>query len=500
MLNHRRSRTAFPLAALPLDPASPEPLHRQLCDRLREAILSRQLAAGTRLPGTRTMASELGVSRNTVLNAFEQLLAEGYVTGKVGAGTYVTCKLPEALLQVNTNDEPRPTLTDPRGRNLSQRGQSIASVEVCERHLPSYPCAFRPSLPAVDAFPLPLWARLVARRWRNPSIELLTYGDSGGYWPLREAIAEYLGPARGVHCQPEQVIITAGSQNALDLVARLVLDPGDAAWIEEPGYRGARSALLGAGARLVPVPVDTEGLNVAAGRALAPSARLAYVSPSHQYPTGAVMSLQRRLELLEWADHADAWIIEDDYDSEFRYAGRPISALQGLDRACRVLYVGTFSKVLLPSLRLGYLVVPADMIGAFVNACTMAHVHAPQVTQAALTDFITEGHFSHHLRRMRTLYAERQQVLLEAARQHLDGMLELRPNETGMHLVGWLPNDCDDQTVTYQALAHQVYVRPLSADYIGPPQRRGLVMGYAAVNNDDIHAGVQRLARALSAR
>lgn len=494
----KRALAGIPLTGLTLDAEQQTPLHRQLCDRLREAILQGQLASGMRLPGTRTLANELGVSRNTVLNAFEQLLAEGYVTGKVGAGTYVACKLPDTMLQVPPPDTV-PDLTDPRGRNLSQRGAAIASTNICEPYMPNYPCAFRPGLPAIDAFPLSTWSRLVNRQWRTPRRELLSYGHAAGYWPLREAIASYLGPARGVRCEPEQVIIVSGSQQALDLSARLLIDPGDRVWMENPGYRGIRSALVAAGATLVPVPVDAAGLDVAAGKAREPHARAAYISPSHQYPTGAVMSLKRRLELLEWAEQTDSWIIEDDYDSEYRYSGRPLSALQGLDRSQRVIYIGTLSKVLLPTLRLGYLVVPPDLVDAFSTARSVADIHSPQLDQAVLADFINEGHFTHHLRRMRTLYAERQAVLLEAVAHELAGLLEVHPNETGMHMVGWLPPGYSDTAVTQQGLARQVFVRPISSDCIEPVARGGLVMGYAAIDEQTIRQGVQRLAQALDA-
>ncbi|NJL04008.1 MAG: PLP-dependent aminotransferase family protein [Chloroflexaceae bacterium] len=494
----RSKPRAIPLSGLTLNPEDDTPLHRQLCDRLREAILSGTLRAGTRLPGTRTLATELGISRNTVVNAFEQLLAEGYVTGKIGSGTYVACKLPDTLLQVGNVTDP-PKLNDPHGRNLSRRGRMVASAYICEPHDHGPPSAFRLGVPAVSEFPIALWSRLVARYWRQSPAELLSYGSSAGYYPLREAIASYVGPARGVRCTPQQVIIVSGSQQGVDLAARLLLDPGDSVWVETPGYRGARAALQGAGARPIPVPVDEQGLVVEVGQQREPYARLAYVSPSHQYPTGAVMSLPRRLQLLEWADQADAWVLEDDYDSEYRYSGRPISALQGLDRSERVIYIGTFSKVLLPTLRLGYLIVPPDMAGAFANARKIADIHSPLVDQAVLTDFINEGHFSHHLRRMRTLYAERQRVLLEAARQALDGVLTINHNETGMHVVAWLPAGVSDQAVCEHLLLHGIYTRALSSDCLEPIPRGGLLLGYAALTPEQIWAGVQRMREVLAA-
>jgi GntR family transcriptional regulator/MocR family aminotransferase len=413
-------------------------LFRQLYEGLRQSILDGRLAPGVRLPATRGLAEELGVSRNTVLNAYEQLLAEGYLEGKAGSGTYVPRTLPEEMLQVPATGRKRPT-PRPR-RRLSRRGELLAGS--ASKVLPSsgVPRPFRPGIPALDAFPFEIWHRLVARYHRHPTRDLLNYNYSAGHAPLRRAIAAHLGPARAVHCDPEQVLVISGAQQGLDLVARILLDSGDAVWMEDPGYRSARSALQGAEAVLVPVPVDSDGLDVAAGSARCPDARLVYVSPSHQYPLGVTMSLSRRLALLDWARRADAWVVEDDYDSEFRYAGRPLAALQGLDRDGRVIYLGTFSKTLFPSLRLGYLVVPEDLVDSFMAARIVMDRQPSTLTQAVVANFIEEGHFLRHVRRMRTLYSERQEALLRAARRELDGVLDVRPCETGLHLMGWLPD------------------------------------------------------------
>jgi GntR family transcriptional regulator/MocR family aminotransferase len=314
---------------------------------------------------------------------------------------------------------------------------------------------------------------------------------------LREEIAAYLGAARAVECGWEQVIVVSGSQQALDLAARVLLDPGDAAWVEDPGYAGARGALIAAGARIVPVPVDEEGLRVSDGVRRAADARLAYVSPSHQYPLGATMSVSRRLELLAWASRTGAWVLEDDYDSEYRYTGRPLEALQGLDAEGRVIYLGTFSKVLSPALRLGYLVVPPDLVDPFSAARELTDRHSPLVEQAVLARFIAEGHFARHIRRMRTLYAERQDILVEAAAGDLRGLLDVRPAEAGMHLVGWLPDRTDDREAMRRAAARGVEAIALSMYGIEPPARGGLLLGYAAVGEAGIRAGVRRLAAAL---
>lgn len=471
------------------------PLQRQLYDGIRAAILGGRLAAGAQLPSTRALARELGISRNTVSNAYEQLLAEGYLEGRPGSGTYVNGALPDEALHVGVETTAPATAT--AGQGLSQRGALLATTPASGASDVGRPRAFQPGLPAFDAFPFTIWARLMARWWRRPPSELLSYGDPAGYHALREAIASYLTTARGVRCTPEQVIITAGSQQGLDLATRVLLDPGDSAWIEDPGYMGARGALRSAGATLVPVPVDREGLNVAAGIARCATARIAYVTPSHQYPLGVTMSLSRRLALLEWAHHAGAWVLEDDYDSEYRYTGRPLPALQGLDNEGRTVYLGTFSKVLFPSLRLGYLVAPPGLAEAFAAARALTDRQAPSVEQAALADFIRAGHFARHIRRMRALYADRQAILVAAAAQELAGLLDVYTSATGMHLVGWLPSGVDDQAAAQQAAAHMIAAPALSTYAIEPLQRGGLLLGYAALNEAEIRAGVQQLAKAF---
>jgi GntR family transcriptional regulator/MocR family aminotransferase len=310
-------------------------------------------------------------------------------------------------------------------------------------------------------------------------------------------IAGYLGSVRAVKCDPEQVIIVSGSQQALDLTARVLLDPGEDVLIEDPCYPGARGALLGAGAHLIPVPVDKEGMDIIAGMARSATARMAYVTPSHQYPLGVTMSLARRLALLEWARRTKAWILEDDYDSEFRYKGRPLSALQGLDTSGHVIYIGTFSKVLFPALRLGYMVVPPDLVDGFIAARTMIDLHPPTLGQVILTDFLTEGHFGRHIRRMRELYAGRQAALVSAAAQELTGLLDVHANEAGMYLIGWLLHGQDDQRASQSAATYGIEAPPLSAFRIEPGNTQGLLLGYAAFSEDEILIGVQHLAEAL---
>ncbi|HEU5100710.1 MAG TPA: PLP-dependent aminotransferase family protein [Roseiflexaceae bacterium] len=478
-----------------MNPTAGQPLYQQLYEGIRSAILSGRLAGGTRLPSTRALAQELGLSRSTVINAFDQLLAEGYVYGLHGSGTYVARVLPDELLRAQPEQQRRLPASERDGA-ISRRGAALADLPGLAASDQLGERAFQVGLPAIDEFPRKLWGQALARCWRAAP-DLLGYQHPAGYLPLRQAIAAHVTTARGVRCIAEQVIVTAGSQQGLALAAQVLLDPGDAAWIEDPGYMGARAALLAAGARLVTVPIDSAGLDLAAGLERHASPRLVYVTPSHQFPLGVTMSLARRLALLEWAAKAGAWLIEDDYDSEFHYAGRPLPALQGLDSAGRVIYIGTFSKVLFPALRLGYLIAPPGLVGAFLSARSAAGTHSPALEQAVLAEFMRVGHFARHIRRMRALYAERQVILLDAAARDLVGLLDLQPSTTGMHLLGWLPARVDDREAATRAAAAGVQAMPLSRLRIEPDERGALLLGYAAADERAIRESVRRLAGAL---
>lgn len=472
-------------------------MYRQLYEVLRQAILSRRLRPGQRLPPTRELADTLGISRTTVLLAFDHLFSEGYIIGKTGSGTFVSATIPEHLLQMPAQMPATPA-TGATAR-LSERGKHICSTSSGNaRRQQENLRPFRPGIPGLREFPYDIWTRILTRQMRSLHYETFGYSDPAGYQPLREAIAGYLRIARAVNCEMEQVIIVNGSQQALDLIARVLLDPGEAAWVEDPGYGGAKEALSAAGIRLAAVPVDANGLVVAEGSRRHPEARLAYVTPSHQYPLGVTMSLPRRLELLEWAARADAWIIEDDYDSEYRYAGRPISSLQGLDRQGRVIYLGTFSKVLFPALRLGYLVVPPGLVDACIAAKAVSDRNCPLIEQAVAASFITEGHFGRHLRRMRLLYQSRQEALLEAGRKHLGGLLEMAPAETGLHLIGWLPDDADDRLVAARAEQAGIQAPALSVYSLKARRRPGLLLGYAAFDELLIEKSIRKLEKVLS--
>ena len=491
-----KSSSSLTLASIPLDRSSARPLHRQLYDRLREGILSGQLRPGFRLPPTRTLADELGVSRNTVLTAFDELLAEGCIEGKVGSGTYVSPGLPADILSKRKAvPQPRP---GPRPR-ISRRGRFVTDhlKESWPPGSTSWPYVFRAGLPAFDAFPYRQWKRLVARHWHRPPQEILYQREVPDYPPLRRAVADYLRAARGVRCDPEQVLFLTGAQQAIDLVARVLLDPGDPVWVEDPGYVGGRNTLKAVGLKLVPVNVDEEGLCVDAGIKRCPNGRLACVTPSFQFPLGVTMSLARRLKLLDWAERARSWVLEDDYYSELRYVGPPLPALQGLDIHGRVIYLGTFTKVLLPLINLAYLVVPAGLLDTFQSAHRLSGRRAC-IEQAALADFIGEGHFARHIRRMRSLYVERQAAFVEAAERELAGLLEVRRSDCGMHLMGWLPPGVDDIMAESAARRQGVETSALSRQYVRRCRRGGLILGYTAFTPSQIREGVERLAKGLS--
>ncbi|WP_163990006.1 PLP-dependent aminotransferase family protein [Pyxidicoccus caerfyrddinensis] len=481
-----------PLPFLQPDAGGGEPLHRQLYERLREAILSGALAPRSRLPSTRTLSRELGVSRGTVEGAFAQLDAEGFLERRVGSGSVVA--LPEhARLPRSVAATPGRRNGVPARSGLSRRGQRLSRDVLPPEPRDVQP--FTPCLPALDLFPTRLWGRAVAKQARLLGPESMTAGESAGFRPLREAIAAHLGTARGVRCAWRQVLVLASTQQALDLSARLLLDEGDPVWLEEPGYLGARAAFESSGARVFPVPVDAEGLRVEVGTRRAPGARLAYVTPSHQYPLGVTLSLSRRLALLEWARAASAWVFEDDYDSEFRYATRPLAAIQGLDVAGRVLYAGTFNKVMFPSLRLAFLVVPEALVDAFTAARAATDGHAPLLSQAAMAHFMEAGHYAAHLRQMRLAYAERRDALLDALRREAGGWLRPGAAEAGMHVTTFLASGARDEDVVRRAESKRLGARRLSPLYLGRAAEQGLVLGFSGASPAGLRAAVRVLTR-----
>jgi GntR family transcriptional regulator/MocR family aminotransferase len=467
--------------------------HDWLYSSLRSELVEGRLRPAMRLASSRELAKQYGLSRGTVVEVFDQLRSEGYLECSVGSGTYVSKVLPDELLQVARKaDEGRRTAPGRVKQVLSNYGHRVWQFPNFEAR-PSR--AFRADLPALDLFPTTLWAQVAARRLRRVSMSLMMGCDPMGHIPLREAVASYLSTSRGVRCEANQVAIISGVQEALDLTARLLLNPGDHVSMEEPGYPGAAAVFTAAGARVSAMPVDDEGMTLR--RAAMRGARLVYVTPGHQFPLGITMSLARRLQLLDSAAKSGALILEDDYDSEYRYAGRPVPALQGLDRRGLVLFTGSFSKVLFPSLRLGYLVVPPELVDSLAATISITSRHAPLLEQAILCDFIAEGHFGRHLRRMRQIYAERHSVLQECAREKLAGLLEIIGIEAGLQTAAWVCDGLTGRAVAAAASKRNVEVMPLSAHWQGKVLREGLHLGFAAVDVKEIRRGVRELAIAL---
>ena len=475
------------LSGIRLDPA--QGLARQLYQALRERILDGRLVGGTRLPASRDLAGLLGISRNTVTRAFDQLYAEGYVEGRIGAGTYV------AELAGVVRAPPAPCTTESPSQALRRLDQ---------HHLPDppggAPRAFRVGVPAFDLFPFETWARLSARFWRKPSAARLGYGDPAGDGQLRELIAAYLRNSRGLHCDPAQILVTCGAQQAISLCAQLLIEPGDRVAVENPGYRAAGHAFAVAGAQLAGIAVDGEGLDSAALER-AGHCRLAYVTPSHQYPTGVTLSLARRLELLDWAERHDSWIVEDDYDGEYRYSGTPLAPLAALDRQGRVLYVGTFCKIAFPALRLGYLVLPPALAEAFARRRALDMRHSEIGSQAVMAEFIAAGHFQRHIRRMRGAARSRRDALLAGWPAEVPGCAPLPVVEAGLHLCVRVDSLARERALIAAAAGVGVELNALSdywlAHSVEPEdQRAGLVLGFAAVPEARIAEALQALRKA----
>lgn len=477
-----------------IDRNSSEPMFRQLHRLIRQAALDGLLPAGTRLASSRLLAQELGVARNTVIDAYEQLTAEGCVRTVHGSGTYVADLTADTVSasprRAAVRNEPAPA-----SRQLSARGRELlAAAGVSQRQWG----AFMPGVPDVTEFPIRAWMRLQNRHWRRATPERMSYAPGGGLAALRIALAEHLRTVRSVQCEPEQVVVTTGSHQSIDLALRLLTDPGDRVWVEDPCYWGIRSTLLSLGADVHALPVDDEGLAWRRNPS-AKAPRMVLVTPSHQYPLGMVMSVARRQALIEQCYAHDAWIIEDDYDSEFRYGTRPLACLQSLDERGCVIYVGSFSKTLFPGLRIGYMVVPPQLAGLFSAGSAALYREGQLQQQAVLADFIEEGHLGSHIRRMRGLYGQRRQCLLEAIRAHFGEALPVQGDNAGLHLILRLPDDTDDVAISAATLAAGVAVRSLSSYYAQPAHAaRGLLLGYACVKPEEIAPAFSTVARVLA--
>lgn len=488
MTRHGRVADVVPMQ-ITVDPHGPA-RHYQIYEALRSAILRGTLRAGDRLPSSRALAEDVGVSRTTVLSAFARLIDDGYVTGRAGAGTRV------AKVARSANRAPAQTATAPR---LSPSADALFA-EGKWRYMPTQPVPFTVGIPALEVFPLATWTRLSARRWRLSGRDLLLAGDPRGYAPLREAVAQYVAAARGVRCSMDQVIIVNGAQHAIDLCARMLVGAADAVWLESPCYSPARGIFAATGATLVDVPVDGDGMDVAAGRAVAPDARLAFVTPSYQSPLGVTLSLERRHALLAWARDAEAWIIEDDYNGEYRYDAAPVPAMQGLDMHDRVLYIGSFSKSLAPAIRLGYLILPTELVAPFARSRMLLDRHSPVPEQAVLADFLSGGHFARHIRRTRAVHRERQRVFLGIASRELGALLTFDDAPAGMRLLGWLPDGVDDRAIAQEVSRRGVVVEPMSKHVEAGSPRRGFMFGYASYSAAQTRAAMRVLAVVIRER
>jgi GntR family transcriptional regulator/MocR family aminotransferase len=492
----KQSSSVFSVDVTGLDAGSDQPAYVRIYDRIRVAITSGSLVPNARLPSSRMLAKDLGVARNTVDDALGQLVADGYVMRRRGAGTFVASSLPERdspPLRSKSGTAARPVVAQ---RRLSQRATDLSSYPGHFR--PLTPIPFTPSLPPVNLFPRKIWNRLLVREAARPGDDYWAYGASNGLRALREAIAAHASALRATRCSPEQVIVVTSTQQAVELAAKVLANPADSAWIETPGYQPAAHCLRAAGLRVVEVPVDENGLDVSTGRRLDGRARMAYVTPAHQYPLGCEMSLERRQALLDWAQEADAYVLEDDYDGDYRYVGRPIASLQGMDAHGRVIYIGSFNKILFPALRVAYAIVPEPLVGSFVDAKHVADGHTAILSQGVLAAFINEGHLARHLRRTRAIYDERRLAFLSEARV-LGELLEFGPANGGMHVSasfkGSLARQADERAIAARCARAGVEVHPLSKYGAGP--RQGLVFGFAVASPEASRLGLEVVRRAL---
>jgi len=466
-----------------------EPLFRQVYQGIRQAILQGAVQAGERLPSTRDLAEQLGISRTVVLLAYEQLLAEGFVTGRGGSGTYVSAGLARNAASA-TRKQARVRLS--RFGNAVTESMATVDTPLPRPVAPRYNFIYGRS--DLETFPFALWRRLLLRQARKGSTRQFDYGTALGNTDLRSAICAHLRRSRAVVCDPAEVIVVNGSQQALDLVMRVLVDPGDPVAIEDPHYDGICEALRAAGARLRPVPVDREGLNPAR---LPEDARMVFVTPSHQYPTGAILPLERRLALLKWARRRNAVIVEDDYDGEFQYDGRPLESLQGLDREGRIVYIGTFSQTVFPALRIGYLIAPASLVPAFTAAKWLSDLHSATLEQQTLAEFIRNGMYERHLRRLRRRNTARRAALLEAIAKHLGDRVEVTGEGAGAQVVLWPRRKVSEQAVVAAAAQKGVGIYGIAHCFLRKPSRPGFLLGYARLTEREIREGIRLLGEVL---
>ena len=474
--------------AIPLS-KSGGPLFQQIYNGLRKAILLGAFQRGQKLPSTREVAEQLGISRTVVLLAYDQLLAEGFTVGRSGSGTYVSA---DVNVRRSTRAEESAKLS------LSRFGSSAAAawsrMTFAQPSTPSLPYDFVYGRSDLETFPFEIWRRMLLRCARRAPVSELDYGPAAGHVALKEAIATHLLRSRAVICDPSQVLVVNGSQQALDLIARVLIERGDRVAIEDPSYQGTREVLRAAGARLLPVAVDRDGLDP---DRLPASACAAFVTPSHQFPTGAILPLARRLALLDWAKRKSAVIVEDDYDGEFRYEGQPLESLQGLDREGRVIYIGTFSRTVFSSLRIGYLITPKRLVPAFTAAKWLCDRHTATLDQETLAEFIASGMYERYLRRVRRRNAARREVLLEALHTHLRDRVDVTGDGAGAHVVLWLKHRISEDSVTASAAAQGVRVYGISGYFLRKSSRTGILLGYSRMKETAIREGIRRLGKVL---
>ncbi len=486
------SAPILPIVAI--DRRAPMPIHKQVYDGYRTAILRGNLRPGQQIPSTRELAAEVRVSRFPILHAYAQLLAEGYFESRVGSGTFVASSLPEPIISTPSSIE-QSGETPSGERPLSRRSSLYPSFD--RVRIPRGWGAFGLHQPAFDHFPFRVWSNLIARHSRNPAASALHHIHPLGSERFRQEICFYLQTARAVRCTPDQIMIVSGSQQALDITARVLLDPGSPVLVEDPGYALVRTVLNAADCRVLPVPVDQEGIDIDLAIRQNLDARAAFVTPSHQYPLGSTMTAARRFRLLNWAQSTGSWIVEDDYDSEYRYDSSPIPSLQGLDSNARVIYIGTFSKVMFPSLRIGYIVIPPDLVERFSAVRFAMDIFPPYLHQEVLADFMHEGHFGRHIRRMRSLYSQRRELLLQSIRTEFGNMLEVHGADAGMYVAVTLPDGYCDTEISAKAADARLNLAPLSPAYVSREPRQGLILGFGSTPNDLIHDSVRAMKSAI---
>jgi GntR family transcriptional regulator / MocR family aminotransferase len=494
----------IPLVAFRLNYDSDVPLYKQLYDLLRKAILEGKIMPGQKLPGTRSLAAELKISRNTVAIAFDLLRIEGYISGRTGSGSFVneipdntyTAKRKLNIDHLSEVDKSVSAVKAKPVKSLKDKisPESIAHINKSDTRI----IPFQNGIPAINEFPFKIWLKIINKVSINIANLHLGYGDSAGYKPLREAIASYLRTYRAVNCSTDQIIIVNGSQQGLDLIGRVLLKKGSNVWLEDPCYFGIKASMLNADAAIHPCPLDDEGININYSDKHNPKPDLIYTTPSYQFPLGITMSVSRRIQLLNYAEKNNCWIIEDDYDSEFRYVGSPLPSLQGMDKSKSVLYLGTFSKVLFPGLRMGYLVLPdKKMTEDFMALKFIMDRQSPILDQTILAHYLNEGHFTRHIRKMRMLYKSRQEFLINEINKNLNGLVKVKPAPSGMQLILWLPENINDKEVTEEAFENNLIVNPLSNYSIKFFKAPGIILGYTAFDKHELRNGVQLLKKTL---